>query len=77
MDRGTQVLLDTRITEELALEGLAREVIRQVQEARKDADLQMEDRIVVYLATGEISRGQYFILLAPFNGAISNGFIAA
>src|SRR5262249_39341998 len=50
-DRGTQLALDTRITEELALEGMAREVVRHVQQARKDAELQMEDRIVLYLHT--------------------------
>ena len=30
---------------------MAREVIRHVQQSRKDADLQMEDRIVLYLGT--------------------------
>jgi isoleucyl-tRNA synthetase len=50
-DRGTQVLIDTRITEELAREGMARDVIRQVQQLRKEADLEMEDRIVLHLAT--------------------------
>jgi isoleucyl-tRNA synthetase len=50
-DRGTQLALDTRISEDLALEGMAREVVRQVQQARKNADLQMEDRIVLYLQT--------------------------
>jgi len=53
-DRGTQLLLDARITPELAQEGMAREVIRYVQNARKDAGLNMEDRIVLYLgATSE------------------------
>jgi isoleucyl-tRNA synthetase len=50
-DRGTQLALDIRITDELASEGLAREVIRHVQQARKDAGLQMEDRIVLHLQT--------------------------
>lgn len=50
-DRGTQLALDTRITEALAQEGMAREIIRHVQNARKDADLQMEDRIVLHLDT--------------------------
>jgi isoleucyl-tRNA synthetase len=50
-DRDTQLALDTRITEELELEGLAREVVRHVQSTRKDADLALEDRIVLYLKT--------------------------
>ncbi len=52
-DHGTQILLDGRITPELELEGLAREVIRHVQTARKDAGLEMDDRIVLYLATDD------------------------
>jgi isoleucyl-tRNA synthetase len=50
-DCGTQVLISTCITEELAHEGMARDVIRQVQQLRKDADLETEDRIVLHLAT--------------------------
>ena len=50
-DKGTQVLIDTRITEELAAEGMARDVVRQVQELRKQSRLEMEDRIVLYLGT--------------------------
>jgi isoleucyl-tRNA synthetase len=50
-DRDTQLSLDARITEDLALEGMAREVVRHVQNARKDANLEMEDRIVLYLKT--------------------------
>jgi isoleucyl-tRNA synthetase len=50
-DRGTQVLIDTRVTPELAREGMARDVVRQVQELRKNAGLQMEDHIVLYLGT--------------------------
>jgi isoleucyl-tRNA synthetase len=50
-DRNTQVAIDTRITDALASEGLAREVVRHVQEQRKVAQLEMEDRITLYLAT--------------------------
>jgi isoleucyl-tRNA synthetase len=48
-DRGTQVLVDARLTEELKQEGMAREVVRHVQELRKSAGLEMEDRIVLSL----------------------------
>jgi isoleucyl-tRNA synthetase len=44
-----QVAIDTRLTKELKEEGLAREVIRQVQDLRKKSDLQMEDRIALVL----------------------------
>jgi isoleucyl-tRNA synthetase len=51
IDGETQLALDTRITEALALEGTARDVVRHVQEQRKEAGLEMEDRIVLYLGT--------------------------
>src|SRR5262249_55080625 len=50
-DRGTQVLLDARLTEELRREGMARDVVRQVQELRKKSGLQVEDHIALYLGT--------------------------
>lgn len=45
VDSGAFVVLDTAVTEELAAEGYARDVIRKVQNARKDADLHVSDRI--------------------------------
>jgi isoleucyl-tRNA synthetase len=54
-DRGTQLLLDARVTPELAREGMAREVIRHVQSSRKEAKLNVEDRIELYVsATGTL-----------------------
>src|SRR5262249_53208059 len=50
-DRGTQVLLDVRITEELAREGMARAVVRHVQQLRKNSQLEMQDRIILWLHT--------------------------
>jgi isoleucyl-tRNA synthetase len=50
-DRGTQILLDGRITPDLELEGLAREIVRYVQDARKKAELEMSDRIALRLHT--------------------------
>ncbi|KGN34730.1 isoleucyl-tRNA synthase [Knoellia sinensis KCTC 19936] len=42
---GGFVVLDTEVTPELAAEGLARDVIRAVQQARRDAGLDVSDRI--------------------------------
>lgn len=41
--------LDSTVTEEQVLEGLSREVIRKVQQARKNADFQLDDRISLEL----------------------------
>ncbi len=51
-DKGTQVALNTTITEELKLEGLARDIIRQVQDSRKKADLDLLDKIALHLGAG-------------------------
>jgi isoleucyl-tRNA synthetase len=51
---GLIALFDSRITPELEREGLARELIHVLQQARKDAALDFEDRVIVSLtAEGE------------------------
>ncbi len=52
---GLVIALDTTITPELAQEGMAREVVRRIQELRKQADYDLTDRIrVEYRAVGEL-----------------------
>ena len=46
-DAGYLTALDTSLTEELIREGIAREMIRTVQESRKQAGLEVSDRIVL------------------------------
>ncbi len=46
---GGFLILDSAVTPELAAEGLARDVIRGVQQARKDADFDVSDRISLKL----------------------------
>jgi isoleucyl-tRNA synthetase len=51
---GVLVALDTQITEELRAEGLARELVRHIQDARKAAGLAIADRVVVSVAGADV-----------------------
>ncbi len=44
-ENGYMVALDTQVTPELQREGLAREIVRQIQTMRKDAGFRIEDHI--------------------------------
>ncbi|HEU5316157.1 MAG TPA: DUF5915 domain-containing protein, partial [Chloroflexota bacterium] len=50
---GYLVALDTRLSPELREEGLARELVRRLNDMRKDAGFRVEDRIVTYYAGEE------------------------
>lgn len=50
---GFLVALDTRLTPELISEGLARDLIRAAQQARKEAGLQVWDRIALWIEGGD------------------------
>ncbi len=55
-DGGLTVALDLEVTDELRREGLARELVRAIQEARRAAGLDVSDRIVAAVsATGEVA----------------------
>ncbi len=55
-ERGVTVAVDVVVTAELAAEGMAREVVRRVQNLRKEAGFNLDDRIVTgYQAEGELA----------------------
>jgi isoleucyl-tRNA synthetase len=51
---GGFVVLDTGVTPELAAEGLARDLVRAVQQARRDAGLDVSDRIALSVAGSDV-----------------------
>lgn len=56
-EAGFVVILDTNITDDLRYEGYAREVVRFVQEMRKNADYEVYERIYLQVkASGEIEQ---------------------
>jgi isoleucyl-tRNA synthetase len=55
-DKGVTVAVDTAVTPELAQEGYARDLVRTLNTMRRDAGLDISDRIkVAYLAEGEVA----------------------
>jgi isoleucyl-tRNA synthetase len=79
------VVLDTAVTPELAAEGLARDVIRVVQQARRDAGLDVSDRISLVVSAADAVRtavethrefiaGETLATSLTFTGAGAPGF---
>jgi len=52
-EEGIVVSLDTELTEALKQEGTARDIIRAIQDLRKEADYKVDDRIKVGIETNE------------------------
>lgn len=50
---GGFIILDTKVTAELEDEGIARDIVRHIQQARRDANLEVSDRIKLSLVTSE------------------------
>jgi isoleucyl-tRNA synthetase len=86
-DGGLLAAVDTRLTDSLVAEGLAREVVRRVQDTRRKADFNVEDRIhLVYTATGALADAitqfaSYIqdetLAVSLKQGEASNGFFRA
>jgi isoleucyl-tRNA synthetase len=55
-ENGWSVALDTTLTDELILEGLARDFVRAIQEGRKKAGFEVSDRISILVVDDENSR---------------------
>ncbi len=53
LNGGGVVYVDTELTEDIEAEGYAREVIRRVQEMRKDLELDIEERITLDLTVAD------------------------
>ncbi len=52
-DSGITVALDTELSEDLLVEGLAREFVNRVQNMRKDAGFEVTDRIAIFYRSPE------------------------
>jgi len=72
-DNGYVVALDMQLTSDLLEEGLAREVIRRIQNLRKTADFALDDRIEIVYA--DASSGIDAVMLL-FSGYISQETLA-
>jgi isoleucyl-tRNA synthetase len=70
---GMVVALDTALTQLLEQEGLARELIRRIQELRKQADYNLTDRIVVQYSVD----GKLLAALKAFEDVIADEVLAS
>ncbi len=52
-DGGYMAVLSTALTDDLINEGMAREVVRRIQSMRRDADFNLDDRVVIHYDASE------------------------
>ncbi|TFG72161.1 MAG: isoleucine--tRNA ligase [Anaerolineales bacterium] len=69
---GLVIALDTTVTPLLEQEGLAREMVRRIQELRKQADYNLTDRIAVQYKTG----GKLLAALHAFENEVADEVLA-
>jgi isoleucyl-tRNA synthetase len=67
-DGGLVVALDLEITPELKLEGLARDMVRNIQELRKTVGLDISDRITIVYQTAAPSLDEVFRTFGDYIG---------
>ena len=67
----TFVILNTELTDNLILEGIARELVRKIQSMRKELDLIVTDRITIYYQSDQITK-----VLAKYENYIKNETLA-
>lgn len=72
-ESGIVVILDTTITEELKIEGFARDIVRVIQDMRKDADYNVDDRITIWIELPEAMK----IILDKFGSYICQETLAS
>ena len=66
-DQGLVVVIDTELTPELRAEGDARELQRAIQDARKDAGVELDDEVVVAVE----GPGAVLTVLQPYLGSVA------
>ncbi len=54
MENNNFIILDTTLTDELVLEGIAREMVSKVQQLRKNKDFNVADRITLYYSGDDV-----------------------
>ena len=72
-DQGIQLALSTSLTPALLREGMARDFIRQIQQLRKDANLEIQNRIRVSYSTTD---QQVITMLTEWSGLIQGETLA-